>query len=113
MDRTLASVSTVSRFATAALVALSVACGRADSARGPASGIDTGFRGVVVSPPIPKPAELSNPDEIAARFGIERSVLEEPSQATTAGADRSGLEDKADEERGTRGVTWHHRQLGQ
>jgi hypothetical protein len=40
--------------------------------------------------PIPKPAELSNPEEIAARFGIERSLIEEPPKETTAGNDKSG-----------------------
>ena len=47
-------------------------------------------RALTSPPPIPKPAELSNPDEIAARFGIERSLLEEPPKETTAGGDKSG-----------------------
>jgi hypothetical protein len=40
--------------------------------------------------PIPKPAELSNPEEIAARFGIHRSVDEELPKEATAGSDKSG-----------------------
>jgi hypothetical protein len=40
--------------------------------------------------PIPKPVELSKPEEIAARFGIERSMLEEPPKETTAGGDKAG-----------------------
>lgn len=55
MDGNLASLSTVSRFATAALIAFAVACARGDSAKTEASASDTGFRGVVISPPIPKP----------------------------------------------------------
>src|SRR5215471_686639 len=35
-------------------------------------------RALTTPPPIPKPAELSNPDEIAARFGIKRILAEEP-----------------------------------
>jgi hypothetical protein len=40
--------------------------------------------------PIPKPVELSKPEEIAARFGIERPIFEEPPKVTTAGSDKSG-----------------------
>ena len=47
-------------------------------------------RALTSPPPIPKPAELSNPEEIAARFGIERSLIEEPPKETTAGGDKSG-----------------------
>jgi hypothetical protein len=47
-------------------------------------------RALTSPPPIPKPAELSNPEEIAARFGIERSLVEEPSKEATAGNDKSG-----------------------
>jgi hypothetical protein len=47
-------------------------------------------RALTSPPPIPKPAELSKPEEIAARFGIERSVLEEAPKETTAGNDKSG-----------------------
>jgi hypothetical protein len=35
-------------------------------------------RALTTPPPIPKPAELSNPDEIAARFGLKRVLAEEP-----------------------------------
>jgi hypothetical protein len=35
-------------------------------------------RALTTPPPIPKPAELSNPDEIAARFGLKRVLTEEP-----------------------------------
>lgn len=47
-------------------------------------------RALTSPPPIPKPAELSKPEEIAARFGIERSMIEEPPKETTAGTDKSG-----------------------
>jgi hypothetical protein len=47
-------------------------------------------RALTSPPPIPKPAELSNPEEIAARFGIERSVLEEAPKEAMAGTDKSG-----------------------
>jgi hypothetical protein len=40
--------------------------------------------------PIPKPVELSKPEEIAARFGIERSFLDEPKPEPVAGTDKSG-----------------------
>jgi protein SCO1 len=60
MDGSLAPGSNASRFTMAALIALSAACAlsacaRSDSGRGPDSAIDTGFRGVVISPPYPKP----------------------------------------------------------
>ena len=47
-------------------------------------------RALTSPPPIPKPAELSKPEEIAARFGIQRSILEEPPKEMTAGSDKSG-----------------------
>ena len=47
-------------------------------------------RALTTPPPIPKPAELSRPEEIAARFGLERSFFEEPPKETTAGTDKSG-----------------------
>ena len=40
--------------------------------------------------PIPKPIELSKPEEIAARFGIERSFLEEQPKEVAKGDDKSG-----------------------
>jgi len=40
--------------------------------------------------PIPKPVELSNPEEIAARFGVERAAIEDPPKEMTAGNDKSG-----------------------
>ncbi|MET0595583.1 MAG: AgmX/PglI C-terminal domain-containing protein [Polyangiaceae bacterium] len=40
--------------------------------------------------PIPKPVELSKPEEIAARFGIERSFIEEPPKEVATGDDKSG-----------------------
>jgi hypothetical protein len=46
-------------------------------------------RALTTPPPIPKPAELSNPDEIAARFGVERAFIEEP-PPPAPGADKSG-----------------------
>src|SRR5258708_51764 len=46
-------------------------------------------RALTTPPPIPKPAELSNPDEIAARFGVERAFLEDRPEPV-AGADKSG-----------------------
>jgi hypothetical protein len=55
--------------------------------------LHVGFFGLVraltTPPPIPKPVELSNPDEIAARFGVERAFLEEP-PPPAPGADKSG-----------------------
>ena len=39
--------------------------------------------------PIPKPIELSKPEEIAARFGVERSFIEEPPKEV-AGVDKTG-----------------------
>jgi hypothetical protein len=46
-------------------------------------------RALTTPPPIPKPAELSNPDEIAARFGVERAFMDEP-PPPAPGADKSG-----------------------
>ncbi|HKQ71566.1 MAG TPA: AgmX/PglI C-terminal domain-containing protein [Polyangiaceae bacterium] len=46
-------------------------------------------RALTTPPPIPKPAELSNPDEIAARFGVQRAFIEEP-PPPAPGADKSG-----------------------
>jgi hypothetical protein len=46
-------------------------------------------RALTTPPPIPKPAELSNPDEIAARFGVERAFIEEKPEPMP-GADKSG-----------------------
>ena len=48
-------------------------------------------RALTTPPPIPKPVELSNPDEIAARFGVDRAFIEETppppaGKATTAAA---------------------------
>jgi hypothetical protein len=55
--------------------------------------LHVGFFGLVraltTPPPIPKPVELSNPDEIAARFGVERAFIEEP-PPPAPGADKSG-----------------------
>ncbi|HMI82459.1 MAG TPA: AgmX/PglI C-terminal domain-containing protein [Polyangiaceae bacterium] len=47
-------------------------------------------RAITSPPPIPKPAELSKPEEIAARFGIDRALPEEASKETMAGTDKSG-----------------------
>jgi len=46
-------------------------------------------RALTTPPPIPKPAELSNPDEIAARFGVERAFIQERPEPVP-GADKSG-----------------------
>jgi len=46
-------------------------------------------RSLTTPPLIPKPVELSNPDEIAARFGVERSFIEERPEPAP-GTDKSG-----------------------
>jgi hypothetical protein len=55
--------------------------------------LHVGFFGLVraltTPPPIPKPAELSNPDEIAARFGVQRAFIEE-TPPVAQGPDASG-----------------------
>lgn len=47
-------------------------------------------------PQLPKPLELTNPDEFAARFGVKRAIIE-PAAATAAGEDKdkggSGIKD--------------------
>src|SRR5436189_145407 len=48
------------------------------------------IRALTTPPPIPKPAELSNPDEIAARFGVQRAFIEEPPPPVATGPDTSG-----------------------
>jgi len=47
-------------------------------------------RALTTPPPIPKPAELSNPDEIAARFGVERAFMEEKPEAAPGGEKSGG-----------------------
>jgi len=49
------------------------------------------LRALMTPPPIPKPLELTSPDEYAARFGLHRAIIEEPPPAPPeAGADKSG-----------------------
>ena len=84
----MASTSTVSRFATlargaigarvarvarVAFVAFVVACSRADSERPSVSNTDTGFRGVVLSPPYAKP-DFTLTDFDGRRFDFRRET---------------------------------------
>jgi hypothetical protein len=41
-------------------------------------------------PQLPKPLELTNPDEFAARFGMKRAVIEPAQPVTAQGDDKSG-----------------------
>ena len=41
-------------------------------------------------PSIPKPLELTSPEEFAARFGLRRAIIEEPPPAPPAEGDKSG-----------------------
>jgi hypothetical protein len=47
-------------------------------------------RAITTPPPIPKPAELSNQDEIAARFGIKRFLEDPPPPPTEVGQSSGG-----------------------
>lgn len=41
-------------------------------------------------PQLPKPLELTNPDEFAARFGMKRAIIEPPAPVTAQGDDKAG-----------------------
>ena len=47
------------------------------------------IRTLMTPPPIPKPIELTNPDELASRFGLKRAMIEEP-PPPTPGEDKGG-----------------------
>lgn len=66
-----------------------------------------GLLGVIrtlMSPaPLPKPLELSDPDEIATRFGLKRAVLEVPPEPMAAQDDGSGVKNPGAEEKKSQG----------
>jgi hypothetical protein len=48
------------------------------------------IRTLMTPPPIPKPIELTNPDELASRFGLKRAMIEEPPPPTPGADDKGG-----------------------
>lgn len=48
------------------------------------------LRAVSNPPSIPKPLELTSPEEFAARFGLRRAIIEEPPPAPPADGDKAG-----------------------